>query len=221
MNSPSKSHKFWQVVAALGLASCSSTVVVEDISDVQDGEAVGGIPFRPSERYVAHVYQFVPDPLATGTYKHRYATAHTLGDHERLYALNFDSQLLSNHTLDVEFHPNGTLDHFKLSQEQEVDTALNALATQLTAVDGAMDAQDSAAATAATNAQQALVDALEAYNDALEAELALEQLLANTEDPPTALDVLTEEGKVRVAQLKANQAYVAAGLQPPFPDVFP
>jgi hypothetical protein len=249
-------------------AGCSSTLKVEDISplmisqaqaattassppttaqaapttDAKPSVALAGLPFRVPNVYTVRVFQKQKD----GDYKQvERHFVKVLPDPKKLYALNVDSKLMSQGTLDVKIRADGTLDFVHLHDvEFRGDEALTAFGTQATALYEAIENRDLIALEtqkAAIEAKKnllvseaaleeqadkpaddldaALIAALEALNEANSAYDALEGLQSQTAPPPTATEVRAAERALLLARVKANQAYRRADLPVPFPGV--
>jgi hypothetical protein len=238
------------VVASLCLAACATRLQVQDISGLKTGEPVAGIPFRVREPRTVRVWmRQSAEGDKPPQYKQVFVRTYELPDSGRLYALNFEASLFGRRDVKVVLREDGALGSVSLKGEDKTGEALAAASkqslgladavvgfeakqreAQLAALQGRTSLEkaqaefekaqrDLAGSREQPSADQnaRLVAALEAFNAAQEAERAL----GNLKPEAPAADRAAAEDKLRLAQLKANQAYRRAGLAEPFPGVFP
>lgn len=229
------------LLVLLLMPGCSSTINVGRLepkpsSPPSTPPVIDGIPFRVPSIYTVRVYQ-----RKGATYEEKAHFVHQLADPQQLYTLNFNSQALADQKFNLKIRPDGTLEVLDLKETKKVDEALTEFGAQAVALYSAIGKRDLDEANAqktALDAQKALLDsqalldgavkkpdldqdiarvaALEALNAANAAERTL---LAQANASPAEKAPL--EDALRLARLKANQAFKRAGLEPPFPDAFP
>lgn len=211
-------------------AGCSSTLEVYDITDARPGTQVNGIPFRIDEPYTLRVYA----KDSKGTYVRQFSEEMIFPDQDRIYALNFDSDFFSNHTLNLVLKPDGTLSSSNLTTDIRVDEAITAFAKEIedvgTAVSDLKETQaqaeierlakeeDLRAARAATDAKKYELDQ-SALNALLEVEAA-QRALDNLDPDATDAQKAEAEAELRRKKAAANVAYRQAGRPTPYPGVF-
>ena len=206
------------------LAACSTRAVTSDITATPAGAQVSGVPFRTRAPHTLRVFQRQGD----GSYKQVFVSREEMADMDRVYALNYDSDVFSNHTFKLTMREDGTLDNFAFTSAATGAAALSATSGAIKGVTDSVVAyekqkQDMAAADAAA-AESSLVskeDALVAAQAAQqEAEKAMRELVGLPDGTPD--DVVAEkQAAVEAAQLKANILFRRAGLAAPYADPFP
>jgi len=205
---------------------------------------VDGIPFRVPAIYTLRVYQLKGksyEPVESARFVRK------LPDPCELFTLSFGAKALSDQKVNLKFDVDGTLDLLDLTETQKLDEAitdvggqavdlfaavqgreLTELQAQKTALESRKAVVEAQAALTAAEAKPtteqanasgaAMIAALEALNAARAAERALET--AVRQRAPAQQRAALEDA-LRLARLKANEAYRKAGLEIPFPDVFP
>ncbi len=231
-------------------AGCSANVTVGRVAPAKPAEKchltgeVDGIPFRVPAIYTLRVYQLKGksyEPVESARFVRK------LPDPCELYTLSFDAKALSDQKVALKLDIDGTLDLLDMTEAQKVDEAitdiggsavdlfaavqgreLTELQAQKTALEARKAAVEAEAALAAAEAKPgtdqanatgtAMIAALEALNAARAAERALE---AAVQQRAPAAQLAPLQDALRLARLKANDAYRKAGLEIPFPDIFP
>lgn len=208
-----------------------------------DGDTAG-IPFRVPATYTIRVYQLhgmryeaVDSP----------PFIHTLPDPCELFSLSFSAKAFSDQKVALKYRDDGTLDTLDLVEAKKLAEAIDSVGGQALDLYAAYERRDlteleakkaglvskkealeteQALATAmdkpatdkANQSGAAMIGALESMNAARAAERALANA-ASLQANASALASL--EDALRLARLKANDAYRKAGLDAPFLDVFP
>jgi hypothetical protein len=203
------------LVFAASLAGCASEILVKEIpNDLAAGSDVDGVPFRVPKRFLAVIYE----KRDKGYFKLAELPL-TLPDPDRLYVLNFKSQVFSNATIDIAANADNTLQQVSLKSAASGAAALTALGTQVNAVATAQQARKTASTTADTTSANLTIAADKAKQAA---DLALLQYQNLAAKPDTsAVDLLKAAQAARSAQLDANEAARLAGKPPYFPDIVP
>ncbi len=219
----------------LGAAARAARRRPGELADRSTPEEVDGIPFRLKETYVVRVLQRVGDGEdKTGVYKEVHRSLQNLPDMDHVYVLGVDADGLSDHTLDVKLHPDGTLSTVDLKGVElhgdEVLTALGAQVKSLSTAVGDFDKTKQDAEKARLESKKALEDAersllndrLSREKAALSARLdaerqieALEKLRAG--GTATAAQVSEQERVVTLAKQDANDKARLAGMSVPYP----
>ena len=199
------------LLPCLLLAACSAATKVNDITTAEPGATIHGIPFRLADRYRVRVFQLRPD----GTYEPVFTDVRDMPNQQRIFALNFKGDPLSDHEFKVVLNSDNTLKSTHLKTTQHISDAANALATQASAVNTALQQRRTAEATARSTSQTLE----EAYIDAKgKAEIAVAQYnaaLAKTD--ATAVEIATAKATMELAMKKANNAAANAGKPLPYP----
>ncbi len=197
-------------------SACSSKLAVRDITKLEPQSTVVGLPFRVLEPYKVHLY--VKDDK--GNYQYFDSKNEIIANPERLYSVNFNSQLFSDHTLKVNFNENGTMSLVNLGTTSQVDEMLSELGTQFKDVTGtiqtikaAKKAEDQAAIDLADANE---IKATEARNAVKRAEEALVKVQNGTD-----FQISAAEDALRLAKIKANQAFRKYDGTTPYPDAKP
>jgi hypothetical protein len=230
--------------------ACSANVEIGRVAPESENAkcsptgAVAGVPFRVPAIYTLRVYQlkgksYVPVESAPFVRK--------LPDPCELFTLSFGANALSDQTMALKFDVDGTLDLLDMKETQKLDEAITDVGgqavdlfaavqgrelTELQAQKAALEARkqvvDAEAALAASETKPAtdqanasgtaMIAALEALNAARAAERSLD---AAVRQGATDAERAALEDALRLARLKANDAYRKAGLPIPFPDIFP
>jgi hypothetical protein len=228
----------------VALCACSTRQTVTEISSKSTSDPPG-IPFRVLSPYTVRV--FLKDK--NGDYQQGFVQSQDLPDQSRLFAINVKSEFFSNHQLQLNLNNDSTLNASSITTTITAAPAISAAGTQLSAVGDSIvnfnnnqRAQQIANLQSQTSLQQqqlafaqavaALQKQLQAPHAAKEAALvaALQALNAAqaaqrlVDDPPagtTPTQQANNEANLRLAELQANQAFEAAGLQDPYPGIFP
>lgn len=231
------------VILGGALVACTSALQVRNVTSVQPGDELDGVPFRVKAGYTVRVWmKQPPDEDGNIAYKQVFVKGLELADPTTLYSVGFTSTGFTTKLLEVKLHDDGTLDtvHLKADDKtadvvsaagKQVNAAGDALASFQQSVQAAQLAQVKSQSDLAT-AQQTLaaakgqpdtdrnanlVAALQAANAAEAAERALEGL----PNDATAATRADAAAAVRLARLQANVAYQKAGLASPYPGTFP
>ncbi len=202
-------------VAAILLSGCASKLEVTEIGNsVAAGSAVDGIPFRVPKRVSLKVYE-----RTDNGYKLVHSQPVTIADPDRLFLLGFESQPLSNATVDFKMNVDNTLQQVQLKSESKGAGALTEVGAQAVAVNKAIDDEKTAGATAATAGVQRAIAADKAYQAAELKQLQYDNLTKDA--AATAVDLLTAANAARSAKLDANEAARLAGKSAYYPEVLP
>jgi len=150
----------------------------------------------------------------------------TLPDPDHLYLLGFESQVLSNATVDLALNPDNTIQQISLKSESRGGAALKEAGAQLNATATALQSLSKAEAVAETNKETMATTkaglALTADKAKQAADLAtLEYTVLQANPNASPLDLLKAAQKERSAKLDANEAARRANRVPYFPDVLP
>jgi hypothetical protein len=226
----------FMVMAAFFLTGtgCSTTMKVEALTDPM-AKTIAGVPFRMQEPYTLRVYQ----KNKNNEYKEVHVVWMDLPNPNLLYALNFESEYFSNHTLELKLNDDSTIDSMALTTLitsgaaiAEAGTQLNTIADKLATYENDRRAAELANLKSKANLQDeidklktgpveskeaALVAALQARNDAEAAQRTLNDLPSDA-TPSQRADA---EANLNLLKLKANQAHRKAGLAEPYAGVFP
>ena len=203
------------------LGSCATRLHVSDITEAETGSEIGGIPFKLPEPYRVAVFQKTTNDDQEVVYEEVYSDRVVLASRSRTYAVHFDADFLSDHSLSLEINPDGTLTTSSLTSDSQADEALAALGEEFRDLEDAKLAVDNAEAAnlAATEdeADQAAVAALQAMLEVQAAEVALRAL----PDTADAVTVQAARARVQLAKLQANLAFKSLGRPQPYPEVTP
>jgi hypothetical protein len=197
------------------LTGCASEILVSEVSpNLAPGSQVDGIPFRVPKRFTAVLYEksdkgYVPVAKLPVT----------IADPDRLYVLNFKSQLFSNATIDITAYTDNTLQQVSLKSTSTGAAALSALGSQINSVATAQEARKKSSAAAETSSANLAITADKAKQAADLAMLQYQNLLAKPET--SSEDLLKGSQKARSAQLDANEAARLANKPPYFADLIP
>ncbi len=220
------------VVFTIGvLGGCSAKYEVEEISHLQPGAEITGIPFRTLDTYNIHLYVFDED-------KDKYVLIESqetsLPNPDRIYSVGLDAKLLSDHKFEVGLRENGILTGLKLLTENEQLKTATALSTAITKVKGDFDSIEAARRKAElqeeTDRNNAAIKLLENQKAAADAILEVEKqdnMLAalqkveddlKKQDPPDPVaiaeahaDVLEQGHIAKKAKIDADIALLKAG----------
>ena len=197
------------------LTSCASQIVVTEIGNkLEPGEPVNGFPFRIPKRFDAVIFE-----KSDQGYRELSAIPVTIADPDRLFALNFRSQLFSNGTMEVTVNPDNTIQQVTLTSKSTGGATLTALGTQINGLATAGRSGKSAESAAETAQASALLAADKARQGADLAILQYQTALANSGATP--IDLLKASQAMRSAQLNANEKARLAGRPLYFPGVMP
>ena len=204
------------MAGAILLGGCSSWVSVHPMPHGEKAAQVDGIPFRSMAHYELTLYERQAD----GTWKKietgdNAPIRQVLPDQspDGLHVLKYYGMLLSNTTAKVTLGPGNTLKSINLGDVGQADEALTAAGTQLKALETARTEAEASEETETTSER--------------DVNLALEEALAEVQRARLARDVFkqgTSDWKLadveyRLAQIRANDKAVRAGVSPPYPDV--
>lgn len=204
------------LITIFGLSGCASEIKVTQMSnDLKPWDTVDGVPFRVPKRFKAQVYE----KRDKGYEKVGDEQLFTIPDPDRVYVLNFKSQVLSNATVDLAFNPDNTIQQVSLKSQSMFAGALTAAGTQLNTLAKAQQAKEQGEKTAATSSASASITADKAQQAAQLASLQYQLLQANPN--ASAEDLLKAKLKERSAKLDANEAARLAGKDAYYPDVLP
>lgn len=193
------------------LSACSSVNRITDITDVQPGTAIAGVPFRLADNYKLRVYRLQKD----GSYKQVHSQSHYLPDQDRVFAASYDAWGLSDHEFKLELNDDNTLKTTSLTSKQKVTDAASALADDAIARRTAREARSTAASAGATAQRTLEADAVDSKGKAAIAQAQLDAALAKAD--ATEIDRVTAQANLELAKKKANSASIEAGLPMPYP----
>lgn len=196
---------------SLSLAACSSVNVVSDISDVQSGAAISGVPFRLAENYQLRVFRLQKD----GEYKEVHSQRQYLPDQDRVFAASYKAWGLSDHEFKVELNDDNTLKSTSLLSKQKATDTVGAFADELVARSNAHEQGNAATRTESSAQRTAETTAVDLKGKAEVAQALLDATLAKAD--ATELDRVSARTGVSLAQKKANVAAIEAGLPAPYP----
>ncbi|WLG83709.1 hypothetical protein PSH97_21800 [Pseudomonas cucumis] len=192
------------------LVGCSAVNKVYDITNVQAGQTISGVPFRLADKYRVRVFRLQKD----GTYKEVYSESRSMPDQERIYAANFDAKMLSDHGFKVELNADNTLKTTSLKTAQKATESISALADEVITNRTAREERHAVDRTGATTQRSLEASAIELKG---KADIAEAQLKAALADPSTtAVDRVSARATLELARKKAIDAAVEAGLPAPF-----
>ena len=228
----------------LSLTACKTTL---EIRQVKPNDKINGIPFRIKKPYTLFVYKNFGS-AENPDYRVVHKDWKRLPDMKQLYTANFSAGYFAEENLTLKFNPDNTLQTVDLKSGIKVDEALATLAGQVSAVDSKIRATR-AATRNPSQIDRALTDEKtaktikeyyerigrppadeadretafqNAYTALLDADLAqakYDAVIANPEATETMkVEALNELGK---AQYAANLAHKKAGLEEPYPGLFP
>jgi hypothetical protein len=166
-------------VVAFGLG-CATDIRVSDISNQKPEEfdslcsCKKGIPFRVMGPYTVRVFQLGLDGKYAQVGK---PLRVKLPDPKKLYTLNYDSDLFSNHTFKLVLRANGTLASAGTTQSQQLDEALAAIGTQAGAAGSAILTRE----TKELGLEKAELEAKAGVIDAKRALIEAQRKLSETE----------------------------------------
>ena len=217
-----------QLLLVTSLSACATRLEVSDISEVKPGSEIGGIPFKLQEPYRVSVHRRVTKEDGSVEYQEVYDQLMVLPSRTRTYAIDFDADFLSDHSLELRINANGTLSYSSVGSTSKATDALETLGDQFQAIEDAQtqrdlarDAADASAAAAATAAQTAQDAALLAAMDAMIEVDAAQVALESLDEDATASQIEAARARLSRARLLANIAYRNLGRAEPFPDAGP
>jgi len=201
------------LLAALGLAACSSTLISEDLQlkapKTPGGrQTVAGIPYRVPDGFVVDVYQKTDKGYTLAK-----SQMMQLPDPSALYVMNVDGQLLSNANMKLELHKDSTISTIHLADESHAAATTMAVSNGITSVAKEQQAIRAAAATRAGEPEAALED----YTH-LAALACAAQATYHTKSPSNSAEAILAKDDMVQAKLKANAAASKYGAQKPFPN---
>jgi hypothetical protein len=193
------------------LSACSSINKITDITDVQPGTAITGVPFRVADNYRLQVYRLQKD----GSYKRVHSQSHYLPDQDRVFAASYDAWGLSDHEFKLELNDDNTLKTTSLTSKQKATEAAGAFADEAVARRTAREERSTAASAGATLQRTREADAVDSKGKAAIAQAQLDATLAKAD--ATEIDRVTVQANFDLAKKKANSAAIEAGLPWPYP----
>ena len=102
-------------VILLSLTGCAAQIVVTEIgNNVEPGEAINGFPFRIPKRFEVVIFEKSDQGYQEVKTK---PIPVTIADPDRLFALNFKSQMFSSATMEVTVNPDNTIQEVTLTSK--------------------------------------------------------------------------------------------------------
>ncbi|MEM7166904.1 MAG: hypothetical protein AAF581_15680 [Planctomycetota bacterium] len=217
---------FILIAASSALCGCSTRYEVSEITGIEHGAEIDGVPFRTKLPQTLRVYR--------RDSKGKFSVVHTqrieLADTTRLYTIGINANVLADTDLSISLNEDGTLKSTGLKNKLVFDEVATDLSGSITKTADAL-AAERAARDAARSARRAEQEAQEeelakerldqenAVFAATEAFYAAEALIARLLDLPadaSPTDVAALTGQVEVAKANANLLAQRAGLTPPY-----
>jgi len=215
-----KNRTQYFLMVFLFLTGCSTDILVKDISQVNSGDKIDGVPFRTKSAQILRVYMLQKD----GEYKEVKVFHEEMADFRQLYSIGFDSGLFSDHSLTLNLEEGGTLSSLDLKTSQKVDEALAGLHEGTKLVTDAVIARNDKKnqlikdeETKAVSTEDARLSAVSARHETEALEDKLENLLEDS--PLEERNLLVRQ--IELSKLKTNALYRRASMIPPYDVKFP
>jgi hypothetical protein len=161
-------HTILAFVGTLVLAACSAKPVITNVSLVDAGTTISGVPMRIKTEQIVHIFRFNPEQDQKDLQFTEVSSSHqVLADPNRLFAVDVVSAPFSSPGLHVTENPDNTLKSIQTTSTENQAGAVDAATQALTGVTTARNAAATACQstnTAAVTADQAAASARASYD---------------------------------------------------------